>query len=405
MGFTAVITGASGITGGALVEYLSHNPSTWSTIHAISRSQKQCYPKNVKHHSIDLVNTSPDEIARTLQNEGILADYVFFAAYKEDPDEQKMCDLNGRMIDSFLKALQRSQENHPIRRIVLTTGAKYYGVHLGHVRLPCVESDPRVDLGPNFYYIQEDILEKRCKESGWKWNVCRPNDVLGSVKGNFMNLAVTLALYASVQKELREPLWFPGNERFYCGWDDQTYAPLLANFEEWVALQPHTANEAFNIANDDKATWSRLWPSFSKYFGVPIPKDHFGAPPPLPHRVDQPGPSPLAKIAQEIGISPVPDGFVDSRLSLVRWSKLPQVQKAWNSLAERHGLDPDALKFATWKFADFVLSRSWDVVLSMSKARSYGWTGFKDTTTAYADVFKKLERDGVIPPMSKLNGV
>jgi hypothetical protein len=66
---------------------------------------------------------------------------------------------------------------------------------------------------------------------------------------------------------------------------------------------------------------------------------------------------------------------LEQRVSLVRWSQTKEVREAWERLAEREGLRKEAFGKATWGFADFVLGRSYDIVVSMSKAREAGWTG------------------------------
>ena len=44
-----------------------------------------------------------------------------------------------------------------LRRVVLVTGTKYYGSHLGPFKTPARESDPR-HIGPNYYFDQIDII-------------------------------------------------------------------------------------------------------------------------------------------------------------------------------------------------------------------------------------------------------
>lgn len=41
-----------------------------------------------------------------------------------------------------------------------------YGGHLGPTKVPQEETDPRIELEPNFYYPQEDLLWKYCNETG-----------------------------------------------------------------------------------------------------------------------------------------------------------------------------------------------------------------------------------------------
>lgn len=100
----------------------------WTKIHALSRSKKDEYPPSVEHNHIDLT-ADVDELAKQLEH--VQGDYLFFAAYLADDDEQKMCDTNGRMLRNFLQALHKTGAIKSLKRVILVTGAKIYGVHLG----------------------------------------------------------------------------------------------------------------------------------------------------------------------------------------------------------------------------------------------------------------------------------
>lgn len=71
---------------------LSEDPKQWETVHALSRSQKEQYPSNVKHDFIDLTGDAK-EMAQQLK--GVEAEYVFFAAYLQKDTEQENWDVNG----------------------------------------------------------------------------------------------------------------------------------------------------------------------------------------------------------------------------------------------------------------------------------------------------------------------
>ena len=72
---------------------------------------------------------------------------------------------------------------------MLQTGAKNYGVHLGPSRVPQEESDPRVELEPNFYYAQEDALLEWGARHSVGWTVAMPSFILGAVPDAAMNAA------------------------------------------------------------------------------------------------------------------------------------------------------------------------------------------------------------------------
>ena len=46
-------------------------------------------------------------------------------------------------------------------------------------RTPFVESDPRVELEPNFYYPQEDVLYEYTKRNNIGWNIICPAWIIG----------------------------------------------------------------------------------------------------------------------------------------------------------------------------------------------------------------------------------
>lgn len=98
------------------------------------------------------------------------------------------------MLLNFLAALSISGAEKTLKRVILTTGAKHYGVHLGPVKCPMQETDPWIEgegRPPNFYYRQQRVLRQRSQGSqsrtgqGWDWVVTYPNDVIGVAKGVF----------------------------------------------------------------------------------------------------------------------------------------------------------------------------------------------------------------------------
>ena len=85
----------SGILGRQIVSALGKDPSTWTTVHALSRSQKEQYPPNVTHDSIDLTGDCKQMADQLKSVEG---EVVFFAAYLQKDDPQEEWDANGRLI-------------------------------------------------------------------------------------------------------------------------------------------------------------------------------------------------------------------------------------------------------------------------------------------------------------------
>ena len=326
------------------------------------------------------MDLTQDAESMAKQLSGIEAEYVFFAAYLQKNSEQENWDVNGAMLKNFLDALEITGASKKLKRVILTTGAKQYGVHLGPVKQPMEESDPWIDgpgRPPNFYYNQQRILADAAKKGSWEWVVTYPNDVIGVAKGNFMNLASSLGLYAAISKEIDGNLIFPGSEAFYSMFDSFTDSRLHAQFNLWAALEPKCANEAFNVVNGDTECWQNMWPKLAKRFSCHIPRNQFKVgvgedPGSVVELAEKP---PIADHAAKIGLEGnVPRGRVEQKIDLIKWSKRDDVQKTWTKLCERDGLEKDAVENATWGFLGFVLGRSYNLVISMSKARKLGWT-------------------------------
>ena len=76
------------------------------------------------------------------------------------------------MLKNFLDALVITGADKKLKRVLLTTGAKQYGVHLGPAKNPMEESDPWVEYPespPNFYYHQQRILAEAARGQSWDW--------------------------------------------------------------------------------------------------------------------------------------------------------------------------------------------------------------------------------------------
>ena len=315
------------------------------------------------------------------QLQGIEAEYVFFAAYLQRDSDQENWDVNGDVLENFLSALELTGAAQKLKRVILTTGAKQYGVHLGQPKQPMEESDPWLegpDRPPNFYYRQQRILAEKSKNAQWDWVVSYPNDVIGLAKGNFMNLTTSLGLYAAISKKLDGNLMFPGSEAFYTMFDSFTDSRLHAKFNLWAALESKCGNQAFNVVNGDCESWQNMWPKLAKRFKCHIPRNQFNTgvgedPGSVMELADIP---PIGDNAASIGLeNNVRRSKVEQKIDLIKWSKREDVRKAWEELQKQHGLDEDAFQKATWGFLGFVLGRNYNVVISMSKARRLGWTG------------------------------
>jgi hypothetical protein len=154
-----------------------------------------------------------------------------------------------------------------------------------------------------------------------------------------------------------------------------TASKLHASFCLWAALEPKAANQAFNVVNGDTESWSNLWFQTAKHFGIKVKASQFqnGENAVSQQLAEVP---PLAEFEEQMGLQgTIQPNKLEGRIDLTKWSQKDEVKDAWKKLAEREGLEKDALEKATWTFLQFVLGRNYDMIISMSKARKFGWTG------------------------------
>lgn len=158
--------------------------------------------------------------------------------------------------------------------MALVTGLKHYlgpfEAYAKEGRLlgtPVREEHPRLPL-PNFYYAQEDEMYKASEGDGFTWSIHRPHTVVGYTVGNLMNIASTLAVYASICKETGRKFIWPGSFEQWNGVSDVTDAQILAKQLVWASTTDSAKNKAFNITNGDIFRWKWLWQRLADYFEI-----------------------------------------------------------------------------------------------------------------------------------------
>lgn len=78
-GLTAIVTGANGISGSHMVRVLAESPERWANIYTMSRRAPVVDGKygNVTHVELDFLETSPEDLAKTMVEKGVKALVVF----------------------------------------------------------------------------------------------------------------------------------------------------------------------------------------------------------------------------------------------------------------------------------------------------------------------------------------
>lgn len=345
----ALVVGAQGVIGSNLVRYLEEL-GDWDIV-GISRRALPPAGK-VRHISLDLLDAGATQ--RGLRE---LSDvtHIFYTAYQDRPTWSELVEPNLAMLVNVVTAIEAASPN--LRHVSLMQGYKVYGAHLGPFKTPAREDDPG-HMPPEFNIDQQEWLAANQQGKQWSWSAIRPSVVCGYALGNPMNLAMVIAVYAAISKELGLPLRFPGSPGAYNSLIEMTDADLLAKATVWAATETGCANQAFNINNGDLFRWSEMWPEIARAFGL------------------EPAP-------------PLPMSLED-----VMGDKEP----LWRQMVERHKLAPnDYSAVSSWRFGDFVFRWDYDVIADGSKARRYGFHEYVDSKAMFQRIIADFKARNVIP--------
>ena len=346
---TALVTGASGLVGGYLLQHLL-DQGDWDIV-AVSR-RKPDIPGNYQHIAVDLLD--PADCKRKLGALSAIT-HIFFVAYIERADPRELVTANLGLLVNLVQTIEAVSPF--LEHVHLSEGSKWYGNHLGPFKTPAKEDDPRHML-PNFYYDQQDWLEARQKGKRWSWSVVRPHAVCGFSTGGPMNLTLAIAVYASISRELGLPLSFPGKPGAYTALYQATDAALLAKSIVWMGTEPKAANQAFNITNGDLIRWQNLWPKFADFFGMELAQPRY-----LPIK-----------------------------------SMMADKGPVWDRIVAKHGLKPHAYQeIVAWGYPENVFNSDYDIVSDMGKARRLGFHDSLDTEEMFLRMFAEFRSNRIIP--------
>ena len=353
MAHHALVVGASGIVGSATSRLLAEQG--WQ-VTGLARNPNAA--ENITPLAADLLD--PASLAGAL--EGLEPTHVFLTTWARQATEAENIRVNSAMVRNLLDALRPAGS---VKHVALVTGLKHY---LGPFeaygkgvlpQTPFREEQGRLDV-ENFYYAQEDEVFAAAKRDGFTWSVHRPHTITGVAVGNAMNMATTLAVYASICRETGRPFRFPGSAVQWNSLTDMTDARQLAKQLHWASTTPAAANQAFNIVNGDVFRWKWMWQRIAEWFDIQAaPFD--GEPAPLEEQ--------MAGDAA-----------------------------AWLELVAKHDLaEADITRLTSPWHTDADLGRPIEVVTDMSKSRKLGFLDYQATDDAFFAVFEQLRADRLIP--------
>jgi nucleoside-diphosphate-sugar epimerase len=350
----ALIVGVSGIVGGNLADLLISQEG-WQ-VYGLARNpgtRDGMVPLAVDLQDADAVCAALRDITPT---------HIFLATWLRQATEAENIRVNAGMVRNVLNAVSGAGS---VRHVALVTGLKHYlgpfeAYGKGNLpETPFREEQSRLEL-ENFYYAQEDEVFSASIRDGFSWSIHRPHTIIGYAVGNAMNMGTTLAVYASICKELQKPMQFPGSSVQWNSLTDMTDARLLAKHLLWAATTPQARNQAFNVVNGDIFRWSWMWKRIAQWFNID---------------------------AAELQGEGIP-------LEI----QLRDAEPIWRRLTAKHGLvEPSLNRLASAWHTDADLGRPVEVVTDMSKSRKLGFTGYQATDESFFQLFERLRADRLIP--------
>lgn len=347
---SVLVTGAQGVSGGAVLEHYAAQPGT--TVYGLSRRAAE-NSGNVHHISLDLLDA--DDIKAKLASV-LNITHLFFGAYIDKKDAAEKSTINVQLLRGILEYLD---ENVPsLRHITIFQGGKAYGSDLGPYKTPAREDDPRL-MSPNYYYDQEDLLRSRQIGKSWTFTIIRPGGAIcGLSVGSAMNLVSVIGVYATVCREMGLPLRFPGPEKVYRALYQVTSADVLAKATVWAGEAETARNQTFNVTNGDTMRWKYMWPRIAKMFDLEVAE-------------------------------PVPFS-----LTTYMADKGPM----WDSIVKKHSLQQIPYEqFVSWGYGDFAFRQDFDNVSNTVKVRQAGFHDCIDSEEMFAAYFKQMREKRLLP--------
>jgi nucleoside-diphosphate-sugar epimerase len=343
----ALVVGATGVVGRHIASELGPE---WE-ISGLARKFPDGYLAQVEQLQTDLADVA--SVCNSVRAAGHFT-HVFYCAYAPAADWNSATALNAAMFSNVLAQVADAEH---LERVVLVTGTKVYGSHLGPVLTPILEIDPR-HPPPNFYFDQADALVSAQRGRPWTWSELRPHTLCGVSPGTPMSLATILAVYGAVCAELGIAMRFPGSQCAYEVLYQVTDAALFGRAAKWAATEPTAGNEAFNITNGEGFRWKRLWPSVAKSLGV------------------EAGPPASFSLRE----------FMADKATI------------WDAIVAKYKLQSHPMdQLANWQFADYVLANEWDIFSSTTKARQHGFAEVAETAAMFERLFGQMRDEAIIP--------
>lgn len=353
-----LIVGATGIVGRAATEHFRSLPN-WQTV-TLSRRAPDGEAAQ-RHVALDLTDRAA--CVRAAPALASVTDVLYSALY-EKPDlvagwrDAGQIEVNVEMLRNLLDALDLAKGD--LKHVTILQGTKAYGLHDVQIPVPAKERWPRAPHNV-FYWPQEDLLRERQLRSNWAFTILRPQLILGNAVGSPMNVIAAIGVYATIMREMRRPLCFPGGGRYVHAASDSR---LIARAAEFAATRQPPASDTYNVVNGDMLVWQDVWGAIAAHFNME------------------------AGEAKPLNLS----------------SEMPSFESVWADIAARHNLRCRSMKDllgSSWQFTDrtfnYGIEAPLDRIVSPIKLLQAGFRGCADTEDSIIYWLSRMQSAGFLP--------
>ncbi|KAJ4346138.1 hypothetical protein N0V95_005691 [Ascochyta clinopodiicola] len=379
----ALVFGASGISGWALLNELTQypTPTSFARITGLSNrplTLEEAYlPQDSRLNlvnGVDLTKSVPEVVQMLTEkvDEARTISHVFFTAYIQTDDFESLKKVNTALLDTAIRAIEKVSPN--LKIVVLQTGGKGYGLEFPDkvtISPPLCENMPRIPepyASRIFYYTQYDMLSELSQGKKWTFTEVRPDGIVGfTPTSNAMNLAQGIGLYLAIYREVHgegAKVNFPGSKNGWKCKHSDTSQGILAKMEIHAAthIEQCGGGGVFNIADGKTVTWEDVWPKICKHFKL-------------------------------VGEGPAPDSTPMEEF-------VKKHTDTWRRMAETHSLKEKVVREQNWPFVHFMLvDFDFDRQYDLTGSRSVGFEEEVDTPAGYVKAWERMRQANILPPV------
>ncbi|KAK7001656.1 Sirq protein [Favolaschia claudopus] len=290
----ALVFGASGLAGWAVVEQLLENypaEATFSNVTAVVNRpmsvEDSLWPTSAGASptlnlvtGINLSEGTVEKFTNLLRSrikDISTVTHVYYFVYKQDNDADEEIKVNCGMLERVVGAVESLCPKFSF--LVWPSGTLGYGIYKpggGPFKPPYKESMGRLPPpDTNFYYAFEDFLAERSKGKTWTWAEVRPDAIVGfSPNGSTYSLPAHWATYLSLYRSIEgsgASIPYPGTEASYDTKFTDASSAMIAKLAIWASLHPEKAGggQLLNIADrEEPSTMRERWPKLAAFFGL-----------------------------------------------------------------------------------------------------------------------------------------